>query len=152
MLGIFGINMSHNRFQKTGFFGYLFNMLSISEHADLHLGTRNMRQFHRATETFVLLRIIVLEPNLELNSLSEVAVLFLGLSGDLGDGLPQHITLKLTVKPPITTNTTTPTLSTKPISLFPHILLKKSRMQQRQNSCKRTNKTNVQKWKELQVF
>jgi hypothetical protein len=89
-------------------------MLSISEHADLHLGTRNMRQFHRATETFVLLRIIVLEPNLELNSLSEVAVLFLGLGGDLGDGLPQHITLKLTVKPPITTNTTTPTLSTNP--------------------------------------
>jgi len=88
-------------------------MLSISEHADLHLGTRNMRQFHRATETFVLLRIIVLEPNLELNSLSEVAVLFLGLGSDLGDGFPQHITLKLTVKPPITTSTT-PTLSTNP--------------------------------------
>jgi hypothetical protein len=127
-------------------------MLSISEHADLHLGTRNMRQFHRATETFVLLRIIVLEANLELNSLSEVAVLFLGLGGDLGDGLPQHITLKLTVKPPITTNTTTRTLSTNPISLFPHVLLKKGRMQQWQNSCETTNKTKFHKWKELQAF
>jgi hypothetical protein len=105
-------------------------MLSISEHADLHLGTRNMRQFHRATETFVLLRIIVLEPNLELNSLSEVAVLFLGLGGDLGDGLPKHITLKLTVKPPITKNTTTPTLSTNP----PHISLFSCLAEERSNA------------------
>ena len=50
-------------------------MLSISEHADLHLGTRNMRQFHRATETFVLLRIIVLEADLELDSFEEVSLL-----------------------------------------------------------------------------
>ncbi len=128
-------------------------MLSISEHADFHLGTRNMRQFHRATETFVLLRIIVLEPNLELNSLSEVAVLFLGLGGDLGDGLPQHITLKLTVKPPPSQQTQQlPHSQQTPISLFPHVLLKKARMQQRQNSCERTNKTNFHKWKELQAF
>jgi hypothetical protein len=64
-------------------------MLGISKHAHPHLGTRNVGQFHGATETLVFLRVIVLQTDLKFNSLCELP--------DLGDGLPEDIALKLTV-------------------------------------------------------
>lgn len=42
----------------------LFNVLGISEHADLHLGAGNVGQFYGTTETLILLGIIVLQPDL----------------------------------------------------------------------------------------
>jgi hypothetical protein len=78
---------------------YLFHMLGISEHADFHVGSGNMWQFHRAAEALILLSIVILEPNLELNCLCEIAILFFRLGGHLADGLPENITLKLTVTP-----------------------------------------------------
>ena len=77
---------------------YLFHMLCITKHANLHLGTGNVRQLDRTTETLVLLRIIVLQPNLELNGLSELTVLLFGIICNPGDRFPKSITLKLTAK------------------------------------------------------
>lgn len=75
---------------------YLFNVLSITEHANLHLGARNVGKLDRAAETLVLLWVIVLQPNLEFNGLDELAILLLGISHDSGDSFSQSITLKLT--------------------------------------------------------
>lgn len=71
-------------------------MLSIPKHADLHLRARDVGQLHRSTETLIFLWVIVLQTNLELNCLHELALLLLGVSNNLGNGFPQHITLKLT--------------------------------------------------------
>jgi len=77
---------------------YLLNMLGITKHADLHLRTRNVWQLHRTTETLVLLRVIVLQPNLQFNCLREIAFLLRSILFDLGDSFPQDITLQLTVE------------------------------------------------------
>lgn len=73
-------------------------MLRITKHADLHLRARDVGQLDRATETLVLLRIIVLEANLELDGLGELPVLLLGLGNNLGDCLLQDFSLQLTAK------------------------------------------------------
>lgn len=70
-------------------------MLSISKHADLHLGARNMRKFHGTTETLIFLGIIILQTNLELNSFKKLSFLLLRVRDDLGNSFPQNITLKL---------------------------------------------------------
>lgn len=77
---------------------YLLNMLGISKHANFHLGSRDVRQFHRATETLILLWIVVLKANLEFNSLHKFTVLLLGISHDSGYGLSHSITRKLTAQ------------------------------------------------------
>lgn len=51
-----------------------------------------MGQLNRATETLVLLWVVVLETNLKLNSLSELALLFSGLPDNLGDGFLDRVT------------------------------------------------------------
>jgi hypothetical protein len=72
-------------------------VLGITKHADLHLGTRDMRKFNGSTETFVLLWVVVLQPNLELNCLREIAFLLPCVVHDARDGLLQSLNLELTV-------------------------------------------------------
>ena len=48
----------------NGVNNYLLHMLSISKHADLHFGTRYVRQLNRAAEPLVLLGVIVFQSNL----------------------------------------------------------------------------------------
>jgi hypothetical protein len=117
-------------------YAYLFHMLGISEHADFHLWSGNMRQFHRAAEALILLRIIILEPNLELNCLCEVAILFFRLGGHLADGLPENITLKLTVTP-------------RPRSYDTHALKKRFSLSLLAPRHPETIRTTTEKWKEL---
>lgn len=57
---------------------YLFNMLSISKHAHFHFWTWDVWQLNRTTESLILLRIIIFQPNLEFNGLSEIPLLVLG--------------------------------------------------------------------------
>lgn len=71
-------------------------MLSITKHTDFHFGSWNVGQPDRPAETLILLGVIVLEPNLELNCLSEVTLLLLTICGNHSDGFPQRLTLKLT--------------------------------------------------------
>lgn len=77
---------------------YLLHVLGITKHADLHLGARDVGQLNRATEALVLLRIVVLEANLEFNGLCELPVLLLGLRDDQGDGILEDLSLQLTAK------------------------------------------------------
>jgi hypothetical protein len=74
---------------------YLLNVLGITKHAHLHLWTRDARQLNRATETLVLLLIIILQTNLKLNSLSELPIL-LGILNYLGDDILENLGLQLT--------------------------------------------------------
>jgi len=73
-------------------------MLGITEHADLHLWTRNVWQLHGTTETLVLLGVVVLQPNLQFNCFRKIALLLRSILFDLGDSFPQDITLQLTVE------------------------------------------------------
>jgi hypothetical protein len=57
--------------------GGLLAMLSISEHAHLHLGAGDIGEGHGAAETLVFLGIVVLETDLELDGLRELALLLL---------------------------------------------------------------------------
>ena len=77
---------------------YLLHVLGITKHADLHLGARDVGQLDGATETLVLLRIIVLQSNLELDGLCELPVLLPCLRHDQGDGLLEGLSLQLTAK------------------------------------------------------
>lgn len=76
---------------------YLFHVLSITKHADLHLGARDVGQLHRTTETLVLLGIIVFQPDLEFNGLSKITLFLLGFINNVCDGFSKSITLELTV-------------------------------------------------------
>lgn len=60
----------------------LFNMLSITKHANFHLGARDVGQLDRATETLVLLWIVVLQTDLEFDGLHKFAILLLGIGHD----------------------------------------------------------------------
>lgn len=60
----------------------LLAMLVVSKHAHLHLGPRCVRQLHCAAETLVLLWVIVLQANLQLNGLCELALFGLGAIQD----------------------------------------------------------------------
>ena len=51
------------------------NVVLVSEDADAHAGARHFWQFDGAGETLVTLGVIVLEADLELDSLEEVALL-----------------------------------------------------------------------------
>lgn len=79
-----------NQTQKKG---YLFDMLSITKHAHLHLWAGNMRQLNWATETLVLLRVVVLQPDLKFDCLHEVPLLLSGIVHDSRDGLLQSFHL-----------------------------------------------------------
>jgi hypothetical protein len=56
----------------------LLAMLHITQHAHLHVGAGDVRQLHGPRETLVLLGVVVLQTNLQLNGLLELAGL--GLS------------------------------------------------------------------------
>ena len=71
-------------------------MLSITKHTNLHLRARDVRELDGATETLVFLRVIVLQSDLELNGLREVALLLLRIVHHLRYHLPQCIALELT--------------------------------------------------------
>ena len=51
-------------------------MLRIAKHANLHHWARDVGQLNGAAEMLVLLRIIVLQPNLELDGLCEPPLFF----------------------------------------------------------------------------
>lgn len=72
-------------------------MLSITKHADLHLRTRDMRKLNGSAKTLVLLRVVVLQPDLELNCLREIALLLPHVAHNARDGLLQSLNLELTV-------------------------------------------------------
>ena len=71
-------------------------MLGITKHAHLHLWTRDVGQLNRATETLVLLWIIILQTNLKFNSLGELPILLLGIPNNLGDCILENLGLQLT--------------------------------------------------------
>jgi hypothetical protein len=71
-------------------------VLGITKHAHLHLGAGDVGQLNRATETLVLLWVIVLQANLKLNCLSELPILLLGSHNDLRDGFFENLSLQLT--------------------------------------------------------
>lgn len=52
------------------------NVMLVPKNTDGHVGTRYFRQLDSAGETLVALRVIVLEADLELHSLKEIALLF----------------------------------------------------------------------------
>ena len=63
----------------------LFAVKGIAKHADAHLGARDVRQLDVAREALVLLRVVVLEANLQLDRLEKLALLLLGALQDLLD-------------------------------------------------------------------
>jgi hypothetical protein len=78
--------------------GGLFAVEGVAQHADLHLWSRDVWQLDVAGETLVLLRVVVLQANLQLNRLEKAALLLLRplqhlvdaqadvVVGDLGHG------------------------------------------------------------------
>jgi len=67
----------------------------ITENADGHLGAGDVGETDGTRETLVTLGIVVLESNLELNSLNEVTLLLLGLQLDLANTLADGRNLNL---------------------------------------------------------
>jgi hypothetical protein len=63
------------------------DIVGISENADGHAGTRDIRELDGSRETLVPLRIVVLETNLEFDGLNELPLLLtVGVSQQLFDG------------------------------------------------------------------
>ena len=61
------------------------NVRSIGENAQRHTGTRDVRKLDGTAETLVTLRVVVLQTNLKLDRLNEVAALLLGTREDVLD-------------------------------------------------------------------
>merc|ERR1711953_101497 len=77
--------------RKTFSLGFV-TMLLISENADRELGSWDMAQLNSARETLVLLRIVVLQTNLQVDGLDKFALLgFLGVSQTLSDTLKESL-------------------------------------------------------------
>ena len=70
----------------------------VSENADLHLRSRDEGQLDGTAETLVLLRVIVLQANLQLNRLHELPVLLLGGGEELRDAVAKHVRTELRLK------------------------------------------------------
>ena len=51
------------------------DVVLVAQHADAHPGARDLREFDRAAEALVALRVVVLEPDLEFDGFEEVALL-----------------------------------------------------------------------------
>ena len=65
------------------------DIVLVRKNADRHTRTRDIRELDGARETLVTLRVVVLETNLELDGLDEVALLLaVGLGEELLDGTP----------------------------------------------------------------
>eukprot|EP00960_Hanusia_phi_P037925 753197-Hanusia_phi.AAC.3 len=76
----------------------LLTVLGISKDADSHVGARNTRKLNSSAEALVLLGIILLQPNLQLHSLTEFPLLLVRLLGDGPDSLTHGLTLKLALQ------------------------------------------------------
>merc|ERR1740117_1282743 len=74
----------------------LLAMHSISENAHLHARTRHVRELDGSCETLVTLRVIILEANLQLNGLDELALLLLGAFQHKGQTLFEVFDVQLT--------------------------------------------------------
>jgi hypothetical protein len=64
------------------------DIVLVTENADGHVGARDTGKLDGAGETLVTLGVVVLEADLELDGLEEVALLLLVGVLDCGDGLP----------------------------------------------------------------
>ena len=65
-------------------------MEGVSENADGELGAGDVGELDAAGETLVLLGIVVLEADLELDSLSELLLVLLGVLEEAVDGLKEN--------------------------------------------------------------
>jgi hypothetical protein len=72
-------------------------VLGVAEHAELELGARDRGQGDRAVETLVLLGIVLLEADLQLDGLGELAGLVLGALKDLLDAVAEGVGGELAV-------------------------------------------------------
>merc|ERR1711963_1144713 len=70
----------------------LVNVLLVSKQTDLVLQLWNMLQLHGSGESLVLLRVVILEANLEVDSLGELPLLLLTVLQDSLDALVQSFT------------------------------------------------------------
>ncbi|KAE9535839.1 hypothetical protein AGLY_007740 [Aphis glycines] len=66
---------------------FFVTMLLVTKNAHLHLGPGDVLQFNGSGETLVLLWIVVLETNLQFDSLQKVFLVCLGLAQHFVDGL-----------------------------------------------------------------
>mmetsp|Transcript_38709 Transcript_38709/g.91706 ORF Transcript_38709/g.91706 Transcript_38709/m.91706 type:complete len:239 (+) Transcript_38709:172-888(+) len=73
----------------------LFAVLDITQDADLHLRPSHERKLDSAAETLVLLRVIVLQTNLELDSLREFPLLLLRPLENRSHGVLESFALQL---------------------------------------------------------
>ena len=78
--------------------GGFFAVLGVAKDAHLKLRARDGRQLHGTVETLILLRVIVLETDLEFNSLDKLARLFLRLFEDVSHALLEGIGAKLAAR------------------------------------------------------
>lgn len=62
------------------------NVRSVSQNAERHAGARHVWEPHCTTETLVTLRVVVLQTNLQLDGLVEVALLFFSALQHITDG------------------------------------------------------------------
>lgn len=76
----------------------LLAVLGVSENAHSHVGTGDLGEPDRAAETLVLLGIVVLETDLELDSLAELTLLLSGFLEHGSDGLADRLALELTLQ------------------------------------------------------
>jgi hypothetical protein len=75
----------------------LFAVLGVAEHAHLERGAGDGGERHRAVEALVLLRVILLQADLQLDRLGELAGLRLGLVEDERDAVAEGVGSKLAV-------------------------------------------------------
>ena len=69
--------------------GGLLAVRGVSKDADAHLRARDVRQLDVASETLVLLRVVILEANLQLDGLEELTLLLLRAGEDLVDAFAE---------------------------------------------------------------
>ena len=83
------LKVIHGHELETGLLG-LIAVESVSENADGELGAGDVGELDAAGETLVLLGIVVLEADLELDSLSELLLVLLGVLEEAVDGLKEN--------------------------------------------------------------
>jgi len=83
------LKVIHGHELETGLLG-LIAVEGVSENADGELGAGDVGELDAAGETLVLLGIVVLEADLELDSLSELLLVLLGVLEEAVDGLKEN--------------------------------------------------------------
>mmetsp|Transcript_3659 Transcript_3659/g.9181 ORF Transcript_3659/g.9181 Transcript_3659/m.9181 type:complete len:253 (-) Transcript_3659:97-855(-) len=72
----------------------LVAVLRVPEDAEPHARPREVGQLDGSAETLVLLRVVVLEPDLELHGFGEVPLLLLALGEHVRDGFPEDVSVQ----------------------------------------------------------